>query len=364
MTQTLRILLAGGGTGGHIYGGIALAEALQEMRPEAQVLFVGTSFGLEKDIVPQKGWELKTLKVKPLKGSKLSARLKSLFNLPQALFQAFKIVKKFKPHLVIGIGGYASAPTIIAARLQKIFTAIIEQNAYPGLTNRKLAPWVNRIFVAFEKALKFFDPKKTFVTGNPVRSFKRKQIDKEKNPFTIFILGGSQGASSLNEAMIASLDLLKDFQGSLHFIHQTGKKDYERVKAAYEKAGFSHEVYDFIQEVGPSYEKTNLAIARAGAGTITELRLYGIPAILVPYPYAADDHQRLNALDMTEHGAAEMVLNQNLSPELLAEKIKYYLSSPSALEQMGLMALKQAKPMAAKKILEYCLLSSELSKLL
>lgn len=357
MKKDFKILFAGGGTGGHLFSGVAVADVVRRDYPEAKILFVGTKLGMEKEIVPRQGYEIRFIKASPLKGSGLLMRIRSLLRLPKAYRQSKAILKEFAPDLVIGIGGYASGPMTLAAHFQKIFTAIIEQNAYPGFTNRQLARFVDRIFISFEKAKEFFDPEKTIFSGNPVRAFPPAPAEKSSERLTVFIMGGSQGAHRLNTAMIEALPLLKELGAKFHFIHQTGKNDLEQVKGAYQSQGFSAETFAFVDQPGPYYARTDLALCRAGAGTITELRLQGLPALLVPYPYATDDHQFYNAKELLDAGAGEIIPNQDLSGALIAERFRYFLENPTELKSMGEKAAAQAKPKAAQEVLNHCLLA-------
>ncbi len=354
MKPNLKILIAGGGTGGHLFSGIAVADEARAVFPQGKILFVGTPFGLEKKLVPQEGYDLQFIEATPLKGSGPLLRLKSLLRLPKAYFQSKKILKNFQPDVVLGIGGYASGPMTLAAHRLGIFTAIIEQNAYPGFTNRQLARFVDRIFITFEKAREFFPQGKTQLTGNPVRRLATQE-SPPKDRFTVFLLGGSQGAHALNMAMLDALDFLEDLKEKIHFIHQTGKTDLTAVQQRYHQSGYSHQAFDFDSNLGKYYRGADLILCRAGAGTITELRLTGKASLLVPYPYAADDHQKHNAQEMVEQGAAELINNSQLSGKLLAEKLRYYFKNPDILETMGQAAHRQAKPKAAAEVLESCL---------
>lgn len=356
MTQkNFTIIFAGGGTGGHLYSGIAVADWVRDHYPQAKILFVGTPFGLEKKIVPESGYPLETISVSPLKGSGMLLRIKSLLRMPQAFWRSWKILKKHKPHIVIGIGGYASGPMTLAAHFSGFFTAIIEQNSYPGFTNRILGRFVDKVFITFQKAGEFFDPRKTELTGNPVRDWEVRAEPKPSRPFTIMVLGGSQGAHALNRAVLESLPLLKDLAPQLAWIHQTGPNDLKQVQAAYEKDRWRAKVFDFSSHLRDYYSSAHWVICRAGAGTITELRLMGLPSLLVPYPYATDDHQKFNAQELVDQGAAEMYLNEDLTGKLLNERIRYYLNHSDELEAMGSQALSHAKPRAAAAVLESCL---------
>lgn len=350
-----KFLFAGGGTGGHLFSGIAVAELLRQRQTDSQVLFVGTRNGLEKEIVPAAGFELQFIEAMPLKGSGMVARMRSLLRLPKAYLQSKKILKKFRPDIVIGIGGYASGAMTLAAHYAGLPTAIIEQNSIPGFTNRQLGRFASRVFVAFEKAKEFFMASKTYLTGNPSRRLQAPAPAKLDGKFCLFIMGGSQGAHTLNVAVIEALPLLKEKAGRFHFIHQTGNQDLEAVKAAYAAAGISAEVFAFSQDLGPHYARADLMLCRAGAGTIGELQNLGLPSILVPYPFAADDHQRFNAAEMVASGAAEMILNSDLNGATLGARLLHYAERPEELSQMRKQALALAKPDAAAQVLEHCL---------
>lgn len=350
-----KFLFAGGGTGGHLFSGIAVAERLRELKPGSRVLFVGTRNGLEKEIVPKAGFDLDFIEATPLKGSGTVARLRSLLRLPKAYAQSKKILKKFKPDVVIGIGGYASGAMTLAAHYAGLPTAIIEQNSIPGFTNRQLGRFVGKVFVAFEKAREFFSPAKTILTGNPARRLQGPAPAKENGTFCLFIMGGSQGAHALNAAVMEALPGLQDQAGRFRFIHQTGSQDFEAVKSAYGAAGFAADVFPFSLDLGPHYARADLMLCRAGAGTIGELQNLGLASILVPYPFAADDHQRFNAAEMVASGAAEMILNSDLKGPELASRLRHYAEHPEELREMGKRALALAKPAAADRVLEHCL---------
>lgn len=353
--KSFTIIFAGGGTGGHLYSGIAVADWVKEHYPQAKILFVGTPFGLEKKIVPEAGYELETISVSPLKGSGLMLRLKGLLRMPGAFWRSRKVLKRHPPNIVIGIGGYASGPMTLMAHFMGHFTAIIEQNSFPGFTNRVLGRFVDKVFISFKKAQEFFDPRKTHLTGNPVRHWEVSAQSKPPRPFTVMVLGGSQGAHALNLAVRDALPLLADRREELRWIHQTGPKDLVEVQQAYRQGNWQAEVFEFSAQLQKFYSQSHLVICRAGAGTITELRLMGCPSILVPYPYATDDHQKFNALEMVEQDAAQMCLNADLSGPYLNEKIRHFMDHPDELEAMGSQALSQAKPQAAAEVLEICL---------
>lgn len=355
MKNNFKILFAGGGTGGHLYSGIAIAEEVRKKYPSAEVLFVGTPYGLEKEIVPACGFALDFISATPLKGSGLGARLKSLVRLPKAYRQSKAILKRFKPDFVVGIGGYASGPMTLAAHFSKIPTAVIEQNSIPGFTNRKLARFVDKIFISFEKAKDYFPARKSFLYGNPSRPLKPAAAPESKTGFTVFVLGGSQGAHTLNVALMEALPRLGAFKHKLRFIHQTGTQDFEAVRDAYAQAGYSALVFPFSNELAPHYAQADLMVCRSGAGTIAELQNLGKASILVPYPFAADDHQLYNAQEMVDAGAAELILNRDFNGEKIAARISDFLAHPETLAAMSEKARALGKPDATEKVLLECL---------
>ncbi|MBL7685378.1 MAG: undecaprenyldiphospho-muramoylpentapeptide beta-N-acetylglucosaminyltransferase [Deltaproteobacteria bacterium] len=357
----MKIIFAGGGTGGHLFTGVALAEAYlrEPMAQKEDLLFVGTALGLENRLIPELGYRLAFIPVKPLKGKSGLDRVRSLLQIPASFFKARKLLKQEKPKVVIGIGGYASGPVTLMAHFMRIPTCIVEQNSYPGMTNRILGKWVDRIFIAFENARKFFPAAKVVMTGNPVRqSFLSNSasatLPSSEKTFTLLVLGGSQGARSINQAMIQAIPRWQEMKGSLKIIHQTGKADFEEVKRAYANSGLDVEVFDFIQNVSSYYKIANLVVSRAGAGTLTELQNLGKAAILIPYPYAADDHQRVNASELADQGAAEMILNAELNAERLFQAVIHLKEHPELIKNMSEKALALSKPEAAQHILKIC----------
>ncbi len=364
----MKILFAGGGTGGHLYSGIALAEEfLKGDASKREVLFVGTQYGMEKDIVPKNGYRLEFIPVKPLKGRGVRDRLTSLVQIPGSLWKSRLLLKKEKPDLVFGIGGYASGPVTLMAHFMGIRTAIIDQNSIPGMTNRILGKFVDHVFICFEKARSFFISKKVELSGNPVRRNFLEKISGRGEPvcssgqtqgsaptFTLLVLGGSQGARSVNQAVVGAAEILVKEFPNLKIQHQAGKADYESVKKAYEEKGISAEVFDFVHNIHELYAKTDLIVCRAGAGTITEIEILGKAAIFVPYPFAADDHQRFNAEEVVAQGAGKMILNSDLNPQALAQAISILMNNPAQLAQIRQKAQSLAKPNAALFILQKC----------
>lgn len=362
----MKLLIAGGGTGGHLFPGLAVAEMWKAEGNE--VVFVGTPRGLEKDLVPRFGHKLELMTVSPIKGNKIVARLRAFKNLPSSFFQALKILKKEKPDVVLGIGGYASGPCVLAASLKRIPTGVIEQNSIPGLTNKVLGKFVKRVFITFENAKKFFAEKKVRVTGNPVlkerlpssivRSFDRSIAEKASSELShdrtiersnLLIMGGSQGAHRVNEIFLEAYALIREKIPHLSICHQTGKNDFEPVKAKY---GTSQNVTvaPFFDKMQDWYAKTSLVICRSGASSLTELALWGLPSILIPYPYAADDHQKFNAKEFEDKGAAFLFDEKDLTAEKLAEAIVSILQNNQKYLEMKKAALGLSKPLATNAV--------------
>lgn len=350
----MKLLIAGGGTGGHLFPGIAIAEELLSRDSTHQVLFAGTQKGLEALIVPKRGYPLQFISISGFSGKSFFEKLKVVFLIPISFFQSFFILRKFRPDVVLGVGGYASFPVLFMAFLLRIKTAIQEQNFKPGLTNSLLSYLADTIFVSFEATQAYLPPEKVLVTGNPVRKFKIKEIPSNKK-FTIFILGGSQGSHSLNRALLEALLYLEPIKNELHLIHQTGKKDYSWVRTTY----FDHhwevgeaEIYDFIEDMDEMYARADFIICRAGASTVSELALLGKAALFVPFSFAAHNHQEENARLLEKEGAARLLLDWQLNGSTLAKEIKSALEHPRELEEMRKKILPFSRPYAAKTIVD------------
>lgn len=351
----MKIIIAGGGTGGHLFPGIAIAREFQKRDPRIKILFVGTRKGIEFKVLPKEKLELKTILSSGLKG-RLSWRiLIALGEIPIALLQSLWILIDFRPKLVLGVGGYVTGPFVLMAWLLRIPTAIQEQNSMPGMTNRILGRIVDKIFISFENSKKYFPERKVKVTGNPIREeyYEDKAKTKESR-FNVFIFGGSRGASSINSAMAEALDFLSEDKDSLHFIHQTGEEQFQTVQTRYRSKNISAEVSPFIFNMADVYRMSNLVICRAGASTIAELTACGRAAILVPYPFAANNHQQLNAEYLVEQGAAVMVKDSELSGKKLAELIKELMHQPNQLSEMEKASARMAKKDAGKKVVDHC----------
>ncbi|MBI3541268.1 MAG: undecaprenyldiphospho-muramoylpentapeptide beta-N-acetylglucosaminyltransferase [Deltaproteobacteria bacterium] len=355
----MKLIIAAGGTGGHLFPGIAIAKALKKRSAEHQVSFIGLDRELEKDILKREGFSHQALEIGRIKGEGLKQRFTTFMSLPKAYRQAAALLEEHQPDVVLGIGGYSSGPVILAAMMKRIPRAILEPNAIPGFTNRMLGPFSNRIFVSFPEASRFFSKKKVKWTGTPVRhELTQVGINRitalNQRSFTILVLGGSQGATAINKAVVALLPAIKESGHMIRFIHQTGERDYEWVRSAYRTSGIAHEVTAFLRDMPVVYKQADLTITRAGASTIAELIETKTPAILVPYPFAADDHQKANAMSLVRTGAAEMILNNELEKNL-AERIFYYEGNRDALEKMTQSLKQLGKNPASEAIVEECL---------
>jgi UDP-N-acetylglucosamine--N-acetylmuramyl-(pentapeptide) pyrophosphoryl-undecaprenol N-acetylglucosamine transferase len=350
--SAIRVIIAGGGTGGHIYPGIAIAQELRRQRSDTQVTFVGTARGLEAKIVPREGFDLELIEVAALKRVSFSSRIKALLLLPMSLLAARSLLKKIRPQVVIGVGGYASGPVVMMASLMGIPTIIAEQNALPGFTNRILARFIKAAAVSFEEARNLFGAKAE-ITGNPVRAeFFNVPPREPGEVIHILITGGSQGAGAINEAVIETLPLLAREGARLSLTHQTGERDFETVRAAYENSGLQAEVKPYLDQMVAEFERADLVICRAGATTVAELAAAGKPAIMIPFPFAADDHQRKNAEAVERVGAGRMILQAELTPERLAQELLWLANDPQQLARMAEASRKLGHPDAAARVVD------------
>ena len=348
----MRAILAGGGTGGHVIPALAIANELKKSYA-AEVLFIGTARGIENRLVPAAGYPLQLVRVGALKNVSLVTRVKTAFDLPRAVWSAGRMLNEFAPDVVIGVGGYASGPAMLAAVVKHIPTLAFEPNVVPGFANRVVARFVSGAAVHFEETAKYF--RHAEVTGVPVRQafFDIPALESNKKRDgvpTLLVFGGSQGAHAINEAMIRCLpELLRQAPG-MHIIHQTGEHDYNDALAAYKLLGESAEVFKFIEDMPAAFARADLVVCRSGASTVAEITAAGKPAILVPFPRAADDHQRVNAEALAESGAAVVVEEFKLEGVWLAETIAALLGDPRRLEVMSQAARGLAHPNAARDI--------------
>jgi UDP-N-acetylglucosamine--N-acetylmuramyl-(pentapeptide) pyrophosphoryl-undecaprenol N-acetylglucosamine transferase len=347
----LRVVVAGGGTGGHLYPGIAVARELLRRHPDAVVTFAGTARGLESRVIPREGFPLDLLRSAGLKAVSPAARARGFALLPLSGIDAWRILSRRRPDLVIGVGGYSSGPVVLTAALRGIPTLLLEQNAVPGLTNRLLARVVSAAAVTFESTLAFFG-RRGFVTGNPVRPefFDRAPGPRPAGPPRILIFGGSQGAHAINVAMVAAAPRLAAHPGGMAITHQTGERDVEPVRDAYRRAGLEARVEPFLFTMDREMRAADLVVCRAGATTLAELTAAGPPALLIPLPTAADDHQRRNAEVLVAAGAADMIEQKDLTGAVLAARITGLLADPSRLRSMAASARGFARPDAARAI--------------
>lgn len=344
----MRVLIAAGGTGGHIYPGLAVAGEIMARDKGNEVRFVGTGKGLETQIVPENGYQLSLIDSAGLKNVGLVGKLKGLFVLPKSFVEARRLIKEFKPDVVVGAGGYVSGPVLMGAWMSRIPTLAMDSNALPGFTNRQLARFVTRAALTFEEALPYFGDKGV-VTGNPVR---KEFFDIEPKPrndiLELLLFGGSQGARGINFAMVDALDELADLKNSLSITHQTGKYDFEDIEKAYQEKGWGEaNVTVYISDMVGQFGKTDLIVSRAGATTCAELAAAGKPAIMVPLPTAADDHQRNNAEALVAAGGAVMILQRDLTGKSLADAIRELAADPETIPKMGNAVKKLSKKDAA-----------------
>ena len=358
MSRPQRIIMAGGGTGGHLYPGIALAEAFVEQQANGEVLFVGTSQGLEKTLLPKLGYDVEFVRASRVKGAGLWARLRSIARLPLGVWDAWKILSKFRPQLVVSVGGYAAAPTVIASWLRRIPIVTVEPNAIPGLTNRVLGKLAKRVLLAHEQALSWFRRSKSRVVGVPLRkdlvarlTAASEDVKRASNAKPhVFIFGGSQGARFLNQQVPAVLQGL-----DVTVLHQTGVHDYDAVCARYEALGMDVDVRVYVDDMAEAYATADLAITRSGASTVAELALTGTPAILVPLPYAADDHQSANARMLSDVDGGLLVQQSGWKTADLHHWLSETLMNRERLNEMAANARSVAHPAAATDAMAVCL---------
>jgi UDP-N-acetylglucosamine--N-acetylmuramyl-(pentapeptide) pyrophosphoryl-undecaprenol N-acetylglucosamine transferase len=354
----MKLLIAGGGTGGHLFPGVAIAEELRARAPQAEVLFVGTRRGIEARVLPELGWPLEYIEVSGLKTVGIVGALRGLFRLPRALWQARRIIRRFRPDAVIGVGGYASGPVVLAARLRGVATAICEQNSIPGLTNKLLGRVVRAVFLSFDESRRFFRPNKVQMTGNPIRLALLEGLRgacprRESDTVHVLVCGGSQGAMAVNELASQALGALAK-EMRLAIVHQTGEKDREATASRYRAAGVTAECVAFIKDMASAYRDADLILGRAGATTVAELAIAGKPAVFIPYPFAADNHQELNAREMADKGAALMFRQAELTADKLADALRPLLVDPARRAAMGAAMRAIARPGAAAAVIDWC----------
>ena len=352
-----RVVIAGGGTGGHLYPGIAVAKELLARYPNAQITFAGTAKGIEARVIPRERFGLDLIRSSGLKGKSLVAALRGALIVPAGIWDAWRILVRRQPDLVIGVGGYSSGPVVLVAWMRGVPTMVLEQNAVPGLTNRSLARIVRAAAVTFDSTQAFFG-EKGFVSGNPVRAefvadsqpFTEASADEQPSGVRVLVFGGSQGAHAINMAMVEAAPELAAGRPHLHLTHQTGERDVEVVRTAYRAAGVQADVEPFFYDMGRRVAAADLIVCRAGATTIAEIAAAAKPAILIPLPTATDDHQRKNAEALASSGAAEVLLQSEASGPALAARIRALATDRDRRARLSAGARKFARPDAAKVI--------------
>jgi len=353
----MRVVIAAGGTGGHMYPAIAYAKAFQQHDPGGHILFVGTGKALERHILSQEGFPMESIPVEGVVGKSLLSMFRALWLLPQSLWRAIQILRSPKADLVIGTGGYFSPPVVCAAWLLRIPRVILEPNAMPGLANRILGPLANRIFLAFDRAVSFFPAAKVRIIGMPIRQafvleHSPKPPQKVKH---ILIFGGSQGARAINSAMLEAIERSAILQNAVTLTHQTGADDYERIRQGYAQLGVHADVQPFLFNMPQELAKADLVICRAGASTLAELAAYGKVGILIPFPHATHNHQEMNARSMEQSGAARMLRQSDLTGKRLAEEIEHIMQDIPALQALARKSWEARKIDATEQMVCECL---------
>jgi UDP-N-acetylglucosamine--N-acetylmuramyl-(pentapeptide) pyrophosphoryl-undecaprenol N-acetylglucosamine transferase len=356
--RPIRIVIAGGGTGGHLFPGIAVARELLRRHPDAVITFAGTARGIESRVIPREGFQLDLLRSAGLKATSIAGRIRGLLLLPVSAWDAWSILSRRSPDLVIGVGGYSSGPVVLFAALRGIPTLLLEQNAVPGLTNRLLARAVSAAAVTFESTAGYFG-RRAIVAGNPVRpeflSEHHGPAARTAAPPRVLIFGGSQGAHAINVAMVEAAAQLALHPGGLAITHQTGERDLELVRDGYRRAGLEARVEPFLFAMAREINAADLVVCRAGATTIAELTAAARPSLLVPLPTAADDHQRKNAEVLAAAGAAEILEQKDLGGAVLAARVAALVADSRRLADMSAAARRLARPDAARVIADKAL---------
>lgn len=346
----MKVLFAAGGTGGHIFPAIAVAKELQRRDAATEVLFVGTARGLETRIVPENGFQLSLIDSSGLKNVGFIGKIKGLTVLPKSFLEARSLIRQFRPHVVVGAGGYVSGPVLMMAAIMGVPTLVMDSNALPGFTNRQLARFIDKAALTFEESLPYFG-KKGVVIGNPVRQeFFEIEPKGREDVTNVLIFGGSQGARAINNAVTDSLGEMEDLAGKLSFTHQTGEADFEKIRELYKRSAFENaDVRPFISNMVEEFAKADIVICRAGATTCAELGAAGKAAIMIPLPTAADDHQRKNAEAMERAGGAKMLLQRDLSGTKIAEELRELVANPEKITEMETAAKSVGRSDAAER---------------
>lgn len=355
----MKFVIAGGGTGGHVFPALAIGRAMLKEYPDADITFVGTVRGIESRVIPREGYDIRFIRSEGLVGKNLISMLRSVIKVPLSMKDASRILRDIRPQLVLGVGGYSSGPVVFCARLLGIPTVIHEQNTLPGLTNRMLGKIADTVAVTYHESMKYFPRDKTYLTGNPVREeithgdrergFRTFHLDRQR--FTVFVFGGSLGASNINRAVGESLACLEPVKDRIQFLHQTGEKEFGQMKALYRDRGFSGTVVPFAYDMADAYAVADLLVSRAGATTLAELTACGKAAILVPYPFSAGNHQVINAKKLWDIGAAQMILDRDLNGRTLSDMIRFLMEDRGAIAEMERTSKSLGNPDAARKII-------------
>lgn len=356
----MKIIIAGGGTGGHLFPGLAIAEEFRKRDASNEIIFVGTEHGIESRIVPREGYRLLFVRAAGIVGKSAVRKVKGLFTLALSFIDARKILDAEQPNVVIGVGGYAAGAIVLLAALRHIPTLIHEQNSVPGTTNKVLGRFVDRICITYQESSTSFPMGTTFLTGNPIRPKILKGerdaayalFSLSRDLFTVFVFGGSSGAQSINRTVVDALNHLGDLKDKIQVLHQTGERDHENIRDAYRKAGVRGAAAPFIYQMAEAYAVADLVISRAGATTLAELTALGKPAVLIPYPHAAGRHQEFNAMKLRQMGAAYMVLDHEMKGETLARYIRELYENSRLRSEMQKASRSLGRPEAGSRIVD------------
>lgn len=353
----MRLVVTGGGTGGHIFAGIAIAQEFKNQSVGNEVLFVGSEAGLESRLVPKAGFRLETVKLGKLVGQSAFARFATLWQIPWAVLRCYRLLRQFKADMVVGVGGYAAGPCIVAARLAGIPIGVLEQNSVMGFTNRIAASLAQHVFIAFDEIPAGAPARKCIVTGNPARSNMKPMAIKPSKPFVLFAFGGSQGANGINKLMTEAMRGLKgelgnQFHETVRVIHQTGERDFDWVQKSYQESGIAAEVHKFIDDMQSMYNRASIVVCRAGSGTISELGATRNAAVFIPFPLAAGNHQEMNARVLERAGAAKVLIQGKSDGSSLANVVRSLMQDPVRLEAMREKMTQFHRPWAAHQIVE------------
>lgn len=354
----MRIVIAGGGTGGHLFPGIAIAEEFIKRDKQTEVLFIGTQKGIESKILGQVGYELRTIDVEGIKGRGGKALVKGFYQIPQSMWQSRRALKSFRPQIVIGVGGYASGPAVLAAYFMGIPTAIAEQNAVPGITNRILGRFADKIFITYAQTAMSFSSSRVLLSGNPVRDAFTgvRDMPKEEKEFRyLLIFGGSQGAKAINKSVVEMLPELQKMKTKVRVLHQTGAREVESVREAYGHYEIQADVTPFIVDMAGAYRQADLIICRAGATSLAEITAAGKAPVLIPFPWATNDHQTKNAQAMADAGAAIMIKEKDLNGNKLFEVVEELLRDGKKVQQLEENSAKLGNINAAATIVDACI---------